>query len=198
MKVAVSATGPFLDAEVNQRLGRCSQFLVVDSETMEFEVLENISAEAASGAGVSAAEMVANQGVQAVITGNCGPKAYDVFSSAGVEVISGVSGTVRSAVDSYRSGQLEGGLQSPGPRSGRGAGLGRGMGTGRGGRVLSGRGRGRGMATGMSRKTRQRRAPYSEARSGEEDLQALKEASQSLSRQLAQIDRRITELEKKQ
>ena len=41
MRVAISATGPTLDADVGPRFGRCQYFIIVDPETMEFEALEN-------------------------------------------------------------------------------------------------------------------------------------------------------------
>ena len=82
MKIAVSATGPDMDAEVDPRFGRCQYFIIVDPETMEFEAVDNESAMASGGAGISAAQMIAGKGVEAVLTGNCGPNAYQVLSHA--------------------------------------------------------------------------------------------------------------------
>jgi predicted Fe-Mo cluster-binding NifX family protein len=102
MKIAVSATGPSLDAEVDPRFGRCQYFIIVDPETMQFEAVENSSAMASGGAGISAAQMIAGKGVEAVLTGNCGPNAYQVLSPAGIKVISGVSGKVQDAIQGYK------------------------------------------------------------------------------------------------
>ena len=68
MRIAISATGPNLDAEVDPRFGRCQYFIIADPETMEFEVLENSSAMALGGAGISAAQMIAGKGLEAVLT----------------------------------------------------------------------------------------------------------------------------------
>ena len=76
MKIAISATGLTLEDEVDPRFGRCQHFIVADTETKEFEALDNSSATAAGGAGISAAQMIAGKGVEAVLTGNCGPNAY--------------------------------------------------------------------------------------------------------------------------
>ena len=111
MKIAISATGPDLDAEVDPRFGRCQYFVIVDPDTMQFESVENSSAMASGGAGIAAAQTVVNKGVEAVLTGNCGPNAYQVLSPAGIEVITGVSGKVRDAVQSYKSGNLKGSTQ---------------------------------------------------------------------------------------
>ena len=98
MKIAVSATGTGLDAQVDPRFGRCQYFIIIDPDTMEFEAVANSAAMAGGGAGVSAAQMVAGKGVDAVLTGNCGPNAFAVLGSAGIKVMVGVTGTVQDAV----------------------------------------------------------------------------------------------------
>ncbi|MFP3879827.1 MAG: NifB/NifX family molybdenum-iron cluster-binding protein, partial [Dehalococcoidia bacterium] len=104
MKLAVSATAPSLDAEVDPRFGRCQYFVIVDPQTMEFEALDNSSAMAAGGAGISTAQMIANQEAEVVLTGNCGPNAYQTLSAAGVQVITGVSGSIKDAVEAFKAG----------------------------------------------------------------------------------------------
>ena len=146
MRIAISATGPDLDAEVDPRFGRCQYFVIVEPDTMQFESVENSSAMASGGAGISAAQMIIGKGVEAVLTGNCGPNAYQVLSPAGIKVITGVSGKVRDAAQSYKSGNLEGSTQPNVPdHFGLGSGRGMGQGMGRG----PGRGRGMGMGRGM-------------------------------------------------
>jgi len=129
MKIAISATGPTLDAEVDPRFGRCQCFVIANPETIEFEVIDNSSAMAAGGAGISAAQMIVDKGVDAVLTGNCGPNAYEVLSAAGIKVISGVAGKVRDAIKGYKSGKFQ---SSPQPNVPGHFGMGRGMGRGRG------------------------------------------------------------------
>ena len=112
---------------------------------MQFESIENSSAMASGGAGISAAQMIAGKGIEAVLTGNCGPNAYQVLSPAGIKVITSVSGKVSDAIQSYKSGKLEGSTQ-PNVPDHFGTSLGKGtvQGMGRG----PGRGRGRGMGMG--------------------------------------------------
>jgi len=104
MKIAITASQPNMDAEVDQRFGRCSYFLVVDPETLEYETIENNSASSASGAGISTAQMVVNKDITTIITGNCGPNAYKVLADAGVKVITGVEGKIAKAIENYNSG----------------------------------------------------------------------------------------------
>ena len=106
MKIAITARGNDLDSQVDPRFGRCAAFLVVDTDSMEFEALENASAGAAGGAGIQAAQLVADRDVKAVLTGNCGPNAFRTLQAAGIEVITGVSGTVRDAAERYKAGAL--------------------------------------------------------------------------------------------
>ncbi|MGB3129180.1 MAG: NifB/NifX family molybdenum-iron cluster-binding protein, partial [Dehalococcoidia bacterium] len=107
MKIAISATGPSLDADVDPRFGRCQYFIIVDPDTLEFEALENTSQMASGGAGIASAQAVANKEVQAVLTGNCGPNAYQTLEAAGIEVVTGVSGSVRDAIKEYKSGRFQ-------------------------------------------------------------------------------------------
>ena len=199
MKIAISATGPTLDAEVDPRFGRCQYFIIVDPETMQFEAIENSSAMAAGGAGISTAQMIAGKGVQAVMTGNCGPNAYQVLSAAGIQVITGVSGKVKDAIQSYKSGQFQASSEpnvpdhfgmgsGPGMGGGMGMGIGRGMGRG------MGMGGGMGMGAGMMLPV----SPTPQPLSPEQELNALKTQSQMLAQQLSEIQRRIEELGKKE
>jgi len=145
MKIAVSAAGPSLDSQVDPRFGRCQYLLIVDSESLAFEALENPAVTSPGGAGIQAAQAVVDEGVEAVITGSCGPKAYQVLSAAHIDVLDGVSGSVREAVEGYRRGELKAAAGPSGrPHSGMGPGIGEGWGRGMGGGRRGGPGGGRG------------------------------------------------------
>lgn len=107
MKICVSASSDSLDANVDARFGRCPCFVVVDSETLDFTVVPNDSESAAHGAGIQAAQTVANMGVEVVITGNVGPNAFNVLYATGIKIVTGVSGSIREAVEKYKNGQLK-------------------------------------------------------------------------------------------
>ncbi|MEM3693602.1 MAG: NifB/NifX family molybdenum-iron cluster-binding protein [Candidatus Bathyarchaeia archaeon] len=129
MKVAVSATGSDLEAQVDPRFGRCQYFVIVETETMVFEAIPNTIAGAMSGAGIQAAQALAKKGVETIITGSVGPNAYQVLSSAGIRIFIGASGTVRGALESFKRGQLRE-VKALGPGgfgTGSGIGMGRGM-----------------------------------------------------------------------
>ena len=183
MKIALSATAPGLDAEVDPRFGRCQYFIIVDPQSMEFEALDNSNAMAAGGAGISTAQMIASKAVEVVLTGNCGPNAYQALSAAGIQVITGVSGRIKDAVEAYKAGKLQ---RSAQPSVGSHYGMGVGGGMGRG----MGMGMGRGMRPGMMPQA------VPQAMSPEQETEALKSETQMVAQQLSDIQRRIAELEK--
>ncbi|HDQ34729.1 MAG TPA: dinitrogenase iron-molybdenum cofactor biosynthesis protein [Chloroflexi bacterium] len=106
MKIAISASSASLDSPVDPRFGRCPYFLLVDAETEAFEALPNASAMSGGGAGIQAAQIIVQQGVQLIITGNVGPNAFRVFETAGVAVLQVGGMTAREALAAFKSGQL--------------------------------------------------------------------------------------------
>lgn len=107
MKVCITADGPDLDSEVGQDLGHSPYFLIVDLDTMEYESMENEGASWDMGAGMKAADIVINAGVDAVITGRIGPHGYSSFSDAGIMVSSDEEGGVREAIESFKRRHME-------------------------------------------------------------------------------------------
>jgi predicted Fe-Mo cluster-binding NifX family protein len=108
MKISITSQGRDLDSLVDPRFGRAAQFLIYDTEATSFEVVSNSqSLNAMQGAGIKAAEIMSNRGVQVLITGHCGPKAFTTLQAAGIEIINGAEGlTVAQALEKYKSGQF--------------------------------------------------------------------------------------------
>lgn len=106
MKIAVTAMTPSLEGEIDPRFGRCPYFLIVDTETMEYQALENPAQQAFGGAGVQAAQFVSSQGVEAVISGHFGPNAYQALRAAGIKVYGGVFGSITDAIEKLKRGEL--------------------------------------------------------------------------------------------
>jgi len=107
MKIAITATGTDLSSQMDQRLGRAPYFLMIDSETLDFFVIENRqNLNLPQGAGIQAGKTIVDNGADVVITGNCGPKAYEVLGQAGINVITGASGRIRSVIESYNKGEF--------------------------------------------------------------------------------------------
>lgn len=153
MKICVSAGSPGLDAPMDPRFGRCPFFVVVDLESMSENSIANSNANASSGAGIQAAQEIANQGVAALITGNIGPNAMQTLSAAKIDVyLHPGGGSVREVVQKFQQGELTKISSASVPvHAGMGQGAGRGRGGGGGRGAGSGRGGGQGMGGGGGR-----------------------------------------------
>ena len=108
-RIAVTSEGPSLDDQVDPRFGRAAGFVIVDLETMDTRYIDNGQSQAmAQGAGIQAAELVARAGVNCLLTGSVGPKAFKALAAAGIKVGQNLEGlTVRDAVDRFKSDEVE-------------------------------------------------------------------------------------------
>lgn len=107
MKIAVTSAGTDLDSQVDPRFGRAAHIIIVDSETFEFEVLDNReNINALKGAGIQAASMISRKGAKVLLTGFCGPNAFKTLKAAKIGVADDASGSVKDAVRAYLDGKL--------------------------------------------------------------------------------------------
>ena len=143
MKICITAVGGSLDSAADPRFGRCQYFVIVDSDTMEFEAIENSAISASGGAGIQAAQSIANKGIEVLITGSVGPNAFPILTASDIKVVSVVKGSVADAIEQYKNGELQ---VLTGPTAPAHTGMGGGAGAGRG---AGGGGRGRGGGQGM-------------------------------------------------
>jgi len=106
MKIAISSTGSDIDAQVDSRFGRCSYFIIYDTETGETESIQNVGSGAMGGAGVLSAQTIINKGVDVLITGNVGPNAFHTLTAGGIKIYGSATGTVSEAIKKYEKGEL--------------------------------------------------------------------------------------------
>ena len=130
MKIIVSSMGDKLDAMVDPRFGRCAYFIIANVEENKiksFEAMQNQGVNAMGGAGIQAAQLVANKGAEVVISGNMGPNAFGVLSKTGIKIVTGVGGiSVKESIERYLKGELK--ETSVPTTTGFGPGRGRGQG----------------------------------------------------------------------
>jgi len=112
MKICITSQGDNLESLVDPRFGRCRYFVIVDTDTGGVEAMDNMNRDGMGGVGIRSGQMMAEKGIKAVLTGNVGPNAYQTLSAAGIEVVTGVSGTVKEVIEKYKSGGYK---TSPGP-----------------------------------------------------------------------------------
>ncbi len=125
MKIAITSSEPTLNADMDPRFGRARYLLIVNSDTLDVEAIENPNVAAGGGAGIQTAQIVVSKAAQAVLTGNCGPNAYRTLEAAGIAVYAGLNGVVREVVEAFNQGTLKP-LEGPSVGDHFGAGGGRG------------------------------------------------------------------------
>jgi len=104
MKIAITSMGQQLDSSVDPRFGRARWLIIYDTKNDTYEAIDNSkNLNAQQGAGVQTASLAVQKGVGLVLTGDCGPKAAQVLQKAGVRVVTGISGTVKEAIEKIRA-----------------------------------------------------------------------------------------------
>ncbi len=104
MKICITSQGEDISSQVDPRFGRARYFAYFDTEDESVRVHENSALSGAHGVGVQVGQMMAKNKVDVVLTGKVGPNAAEVLQGAGIEIISGVQGTVEEVFRSYTSG----------------------------------------------------------------------------------------------
>jgi predicted Fe-Mo cluster-binding NifX family protein len=87
MKVAITSTGSSLESKLDQRFGRCSYFIVYDTETQGIEFLPNPNKDVQEGAGPASVQLVASRNVQKIISGEFGIKIKSLLDSLKIQMI---------------------------------------------------------------------------------------------------------------
>jgi predicted Fe-Mo cluster-binding NifX family protein len=106
LKICVSSSGNNLEAQLDPRFGRCPYLIIIDTETMQFEAIPNLAAGTREGAGIYAAQTIANKGAKLVITGNVGPNAFRALSAADIKIMTDASGTIAEVIEKFKNGKL--------------------------------------------------------------------------------------------
>ena len=107
MKICVTSQGDNLDSAIDPRFGRCQYFIIVDTDTEEFEAIQNPNIDTMGGAGVQSGQLISSKGVKIVLTGNVGPNAFQTLTAAEIGIITGLSGNVKEAIQKYKKGELK-------------------------------------------------------------------------------------------
>lgn len=106
MKIAITSQGQDANSPVDPRFGRCKYFLIFETDSDGFEIIENPNLQSSGGAGIQAGQLMLSKGVKMVLTGNVGPNASQVLTPAGIKIQTGVSGTVAEALQHFKAGKF--------------------------------------------------------------------------------------------
>lgn len=101
MKIGIVTEGEDLQSYVAEDFGRAPFFLIVDSETMDYQVVVNEHQDAAEGVGMLVAKSIASLGLDAVIVGGIGHHGYDILTKAGLKVSFDEEGSAEEALGNF-------------------------------------------------------------------------------------------------
>ena len=106
-KIAISSEGPTLEDWVDPRFGRAGGFVIVELPERKLDYIDNGASQMmAMGAGIETAERMAAAGVEVVLSGYVGPKAFDALTAAGIKICQDVEGiTIGEAIENYVAGK---------------------------------------------------------------------------------------------
>ena len=107
MKIIITSSGKTLDSEISEVFGRCPVFILADTETGEFTAFDNTAVSARGGAGIQSAQFVVDQGAEAILNGNIGPKALSVIKAAGLPIYVQEGKTAAEVIDNFKAGKLQ-------------------------------------------------------------------------------------------
>ncbi len=107
MKIAIPSRGQSVDAPVDERFGRCACFALTEDDGASWTIRENPCLQSPGGAGVQAAQFLDQEGVDILLVDNLGPKAAQVIQAAGIEIHTGIQGTVEQALRDYQEQKLK-------------------------------------------------------------------------------------------
>lgn len=102
MKIAISSDGSDLDSKVTTRFSTAEYLVIIDIDSGEFEAVQIPVTVRQRGVGIQALVLAVNKGAKAVITGYCNPAVANQMKTIDVEILAGVTGTVRDAIEQYK------------------------------------------------------------------------------------------------
>lgn len=106
MTIAIPVEEKSPEVGVCPSFGRAPWFFLYNNVTKEHTYLDNPAASAQGGAGILAAQFVADNGVKALLTPRCGANAEEVLRKAEVLIYQSIPGTVKENIEAFLADQL--------------------------------------------------------------------------------------------
>lgn len=108
MIIAVCAKDKGLESLVDERFGRAENYVIINTETDEVRTVDNTAKLESAGAGGSAVRLISNEGAEAILAPELGPKAMDAVKAFELKVYRYTEiKTVKETLDDYKAGKLK-------------------------------------------------------------------------------------------
>ena len=109
MKIAVTSTHPTLDVPVGTQLHHSKYLLIIDSElivnpdTIEYKVMRNpVMVVSGPAMWKLFTQELLQEDVRIILSGDCNSNVAKSLDNAGIQIIGGMSGSVRSVVKQFK------------------------------------------------------------------------------------------------
>lgn len=106
MKIAMPVNEKSMEKGVCISFGRAPYFLIYDMETKEANFIENSAANSQGGAGIKAAQLIVDNGVDALITPRCGENAAQVVKIGKIEIYKTINDNIEDNINAFNEGIL--------------------------------------------------------------------------------------------
>lgn len=92
MKIAIAMDQKQINAEIGQSFGRCSTFLIYDTDKKVKKYIDNTAKDASGGAGIKASQLLVDEKIDMLIALRLGQNAADVLNAAKIKILKGIDG----------------------------------------------------------------------------------------------------------
>jgi predicted Fe-Mo cluster-binding NifX family protein len=107
MKLFITSNGNSISQTIDSSFSRCSFFLIYETEDDSYEFKENPFQNAQTSVGVSVAQFAIDNGVNAVIAANPGPREFNLLKEAKIPVYHSPANTkLRAVITAFEKGEL--------------------------------------------------------------------------------------------
>ena len=106
MKIVMPVDGNKMESTVCVSFGRTPYFMVYNTESKEADFFENVAAQSQGGAGIMAAQIVADTKADVLLTPRCGQNAADVIVASGMKMYKTISNSIVESLAAFENGEL--------------------------------------------------------------------------------------------
>jgi predicted Fe-Mo cluster-binding NifX family protein len=106
MKIAIPVDEKSMNSPVCVSFGRAPYFLIYDIDTSESVFINNLAASSQGGAGIRAAQLIADNAVDALLTFRCGQNAADVFNAASIRIYKIINESIEENINAFKDEKL--------------------------------------------------------------------------------------------
>ncbi|MDD4780562.1 MAG: NifB/NifX family molybdenum-iron cluster-binding protein [Tissierellia bacterium] len=107
MKIAIPAENKSMTSSVYESYARAPYFLIYNTITKEYEFLDNSAVLSQGAAGIRVSQIIADNGVKALITPRCGENANNILKNAEVLVYQSAPGSLQDNINEFIQDKLK-------------------------------------------------------------------------------------------